>query len=230
MLAILLGIVWPATVGTWQAITSEPMAQVIAKQLRDRGWDVTIPDWLPFISLPFGLLLFIILAIQLWQQQRASEPVGGGQMAGERPDNDQPPPITIGTNYGQFASVNRGFMHQTVNVNQARTLVGRDLSAVRERLRKYAGTEVKAGCPFGDGEAQRFALEIMELLRSAGWEAAEGVDQIVYDKTPVGVVVQIPGTEHPAMTELGNCLISLGFQAQGWGNREETMVFVGSRP
>ena len=190
--SILLVAVLPATISYSQAFSAEPMALTIAKDLRSRGWDVTIPDWAPLFVPPFlGVVMFIILVVQLRQQHAVARTGGGQKMPEDRLETDQPPPITIGTNYGQFAGVNRGFMHQTVNLGPPRRSIAPDARERMIAILTAHPSKIAIWVTQNDVEARQFRELLVEIFREAGWEVNDEGEFSFFGPTP-GLCMTLP--------------------------------------
>lgn len=87
----------------------------------------------------------------------------------------------------------------------------------------------------GDSEAYSFAEELQDILVSAGWKS-EGINQSIYNRIPIGLVVQVENRSSPPLhaISLQQSFATIGFEVIGQyqpENPKDSVIFiVGRRP
>lgn len=66
--------------------------------------------------------------------------------------------------------------------------------ALVRSLSRFHGQRIAITCVMGDGEAKQFAEDFAEVFRAAGWSGADGVNQSVYTRDPIGLGVGLNPT------------------------------------
>jgi hypothetical protein len=87
----------------------------------------------------------------------------------------------------RMANLQQQQADRTLTLNQKDTLI--------KAIAPFRGQHVTVACLLGDGEAMRFAVELMQVFAAAGWTAS-GVNQAVYTgPPPVGIEVTLSAAD-----------------------------------
>jgi hypothetical protein len=88
--------------------------------------------------------------------------------------------------------------------------------SLRKRLAPFSGTPIRLGTLAFDAEARRFAAEVDGLLRAAGWNVTDPLNQTLLHHEAPGIVVRTPqATLSPALIEIIHAFRDAGFAAGG---------------
>jgi hypothetical protein len=74
--------------------------------------------------------------------------------------------------------------------------------------------KVSITCVMGDVEGNKYAHELLKVLKSAGWPA-EGVNQAVFTGPVEGLHIVVQSQNVPAAARLQHALVSVGIEAPG---------------
>lgn len=110
----------------------------------------------------------------------------------------------------------------------------------RERLiRALSGQKsarVTVACPVGDGEALRFARDVVDVLKAAGWDVADPQQLLFMPGNPIGFGVVVKDSAHPPigaellLRTLSEAGLSVGPGVKSEMNPEIIMLVVGNKP
>lgn len=114
-----------------------------------------------------------------------------------------------------------------------RSLEGNTISILVEAMRKYPGMIVQIMSPKGNDEAQRFAEQIAEVFKDAGWTVEP--TQEVFTQPAVGIVVLVNrNPPPPAAHKLSEILLRAEYTVVGRLNYSlkdnQVRIIVGTRP
>ena len=116
---------------------------------------------------------------------------------------------------------------------KGRRLTDEQRAKLIEVSKRYSRGPIQLHAPLNDAEAMRFAMDLRDALKEAGWDAREIITSINWFDKGLAVWVN-PDKPAPHAGALQEALGKIGLEVEGVGNigmpEDRVILFVGSKP